>query len=76
MFADAKLKAEQSEALRKEMEFGPWVERMGASEETKAELRDWLMNAKDAAREHLTPRVEGDRIFFSLTEGILIGRKG
>ncbi len=76
MFADAKLKVEHSETLRKEMEFAPWVERRSVDAETKVKLRDWLMNAKDAAREHLTPRVEGDRIFFSLTEGILIGRKG
>lgn len=76
MFADAQLKVEHSETIKKELEFAPWADRMGADAETKLRLRDWLMNAKDAAREHLTPRVDGDRIFFSLTEGIVIGRKG
>jgi ubiquinone/menaquinone biosynthesis C-methylase UbiE len=76
MFADSKIKVEHTETLRKEMEFEPWVERMGVDATTKGKLREWLMNAKDASREHLTPRLDGDRIFFSLTEGILIGRKG
>ena len=75
MFADAKLKVEHSETLAQEMEFEPWVDRRHVDPETRAKLRDWLLNAKDAARDHLTPRVEGDKIFFSLTEGILIGRK-
>lgn len=76
MFQDAKLKVEHSETLRKEMEFQPWVDRRSVNAETKAKLRDWLMNAKDAARDHLTPRVDGDKIFFSLTEAIVIARKG
>ncbi len=76
MFVDAGLKVEHSETLRKEIEFEPWADRMGVGAEIKAELRDWLLNAKDTAREHLMPRREGDRIYFSLTEGIVIGRKG
>ena len=75
VFGDAKLKVEHSETVAKELEFEPWVDRMGVNAETKAKLRDWLMNAPGEAREHLTPRVDGDRMFFSLTEGIVIGRK-
>lgn len=74
-FADAHLKVEHSETLRKEMEFDPWADRMGASAETKAQLRKRLVEAPASVREFLTPRSEGDRMYFTLTEGIIVGRK-
>ncbi len=51
MFADAKLRVEHSETHRKEIEFEPWVERMGVNAETKAKWLNSLINAKDAARD-------------------------
>ncbi len=72
---DAGLRVEQSESFRKEIEFDPWADRMGASPETKDALRAWLNNAPDAAREFLSPRADGDRMFFTLTEAIILGRK-
>jgi hypothetical protein len=75
-FTEAKLKVEHSESHKKEMDFDPWAHRMGASEDTKAKLRERLLEAPDAAREYLAPRVENDRLRFTLTEAILIGRKG
>ncbi|MBI5649758.1 MAG: methyltransferase domain-containing protein [Chloroflexi bacterium] len=74
MFNDAGLQIAHSETIRKEMEFEPWVARMGASGETQAKLRAWLLGERDAAREWLTPRVDGEKLFFSLTEAIVIGR--
>lgn len=74
-FADAKLKVERSEHVTKEMEFEPWAKRMGATEATKTELRRILLDAPEAAREFLAPRVEPDRLVFTLTEAIIIGRK-
>jgi len=75
MFADAGLKVEHSETIRKEMDFQPWVERMGASAATIAELRERLFAATGEAKEFLAPRVDSDRALFGLTEAIVIGRK-
>ncbi len=75
-FADAGLKIEHSETLSKEMEFEPWADRMGASEELKADLRKRLNDAPEGVKQFLTPRAEGDKIFFALHEVIIIGRKG
>lgn len=74
-FADATLKVEHSESRKKEMEFESWAKRMGANEETRAKLRRILLEAPQAVRECLTPRVDGDRLFFALTEAIIIGRR-
>ena len=75
MFNDAGLKIAHSETLRKEMEFEPWVARMGADVETQTKLRAWLLGERDTAREWLTPRVANEKLFFSLTEAIVIGKK-
>jgi ubiquinone/menaquinone biosynthesis C-methylase UbiE len=75
MFSDAGLKVEHTESFSKEMEVDPWADRSGATEETKAKLRKWLDDAPDPAREWLGPRHDGDRIFFSLHEAIIVGRK-
>jgi ubiquinone/menaquinone biosynthesis C-methylase UbiE len=75
-FNDVGLRVEQSEALQKDVQFEPWADRMGASEETKAQLRQWLDTAPPGAREFLAPRREDDKLFFKLTEVILVGRKG
>ena len=75
MFADAGLKVEHTETIRKEIEFQPWVERMGANAATQSELRERLFAATGEAKEFLTPRADGDKVFFSLTEAIVIGRK-
>ncbi len=75
MFADAGLKVEQSETLQKEIELEAWSERMGASEEVKKDLRARLLTAPDEVKAWLTPRVDGDKMYFKLTEGIVFGRK-
>jgi ubiquinone/menaquinone biosynthesis C-methylase UbiE len=74
-FGDAKLKIEHSESFKKEIEFESWADRMGASAETKAKLRALLLDAPNAVREFFAPRVEGDKLCFSLTEAIVVGRK-
>lgn len=75
MLTDAGLKIEHVEELTKEMEFDPWADRLGASAETKAELRKLLDNAPDTVREWLMPRHDGEKMFFTLHEAILIGHK-
>jgi ubiquinone/menaquinone biosynthesis C-methylase UbiE len=76
MMSDAGLKIEHSETMHKEMEFGPWADRMGASAETKEKLRQMLLEeAPPAAKEFWSPRIVGDKLYFSLTEAIIIGKK-
>lgn len=76
MLSDAGLQIEHSESFKKEMEFEPWAERMNVSVEMKTKLRALLLGEMIAsAREFLTPRVDGAKLYFSLTEAIIIGRK-
>ncbi len=72
LFADAGLKVEHSETLKKDVELNSWADRMGASAAVKAELRARLLAAPDAVKAWLTPRAEGDRMVFELTEGIVV----
>jgi ubiquinone/menaquinone biosynthesis C-methylase UbiE len=76
MFADAGLQVERSETLTKDLEFEPWADRMGASPELKAKLRQRLDDAPDSVRAWLTPRQEGEQSLFALHEAILVARKG
>ena len=73
--AKVKLRVEHVETIRKEMEFEPWAKRMGASAKTKTQLRALLRDAPENVRASLTPRTAGKKLFFSLTEAIIIGRK-
>jgi ubiquinone/menaquinone biosynthesis C-methylase UbiE len=75
MFADVGLKVEHTESFSKEIEFDPWADRTSTSTETKKDLRQWLRDAPDPVRHWLTPRSEGDKIFFALHEAIIIARK-
>lgn len=74
-FADAGLTVEHHECLKKAMEFAPWAKRMGASDETLTRLRAMLLEAPPRVREVLTPRLDGEQLFFTLTEAVIIGRK-
>lgn len=75
MFADTGLKVEHTESFKKEMEFEPWADRMSVSAEMKTHLREMLAT-QDAVREFFVPRTESEKLYFSLTEAIVIGRKG
>ncbi len=75
-FEDAGLVVEQTESnAMKDMEFEAWAERMGCSAETKAELKRLLDTAPPEAREFFKPRVEHEKLMFSIRESILIARK-
>ncbi len=75
MFTDAGLQVEQTADFTKEMELDPWAERMGAGPELKVRLRRWLDEAPDTVRDWLTPRHEGDKMFFVLHEAVIVARK-
>jgi SAM-dependent methyltransferase len=74
-FTDAGLRLEHRECLKKEMEFAPWAKRMGADDAMVARLRALVLDAPDAVRAVLTPRLDGARLYFTLTEAVLVGRK-
>ena len=77
MLVDAGLKIEHTESFKKELEFEPWADRMNVSAENKTMLRALLFKDMIAsAREFLMPRTDGDKVYFSLTETIIIARKG
>jgi hypothetical protein len=72
---EAGLRVEHVESARKEIEFEPWADRMGAGAEKKEKLRSLLAQAREGARAFFEPRGEGDQFRFSLEEAILIARK-
>ncbi len=76
MFAEAGLRVAHRESFKKEMEFEPWADRMSVNAETKIKLRALLLReASEAVRDFFASRADGAKLFFSLTEAILIGRK-
>lgn len=74
-FAEAGLKVEQVQESSKHMEFEPWADRMGCTEETKSELKRLLDTAPPEARGFFNPRTENSKLMFSIRETIIIARK-
>lgn len=72
---DAGLTVEHVEESPKHMEFDAWADRMGCTAETKAELKRLLDTASPEAKEFFNPRVDDDKLWFSIREAILIARK-
>lgn len=66
MFSDAGVTVDHVEELEKEMEFDAWAERMGASNDLKATLRQWLANTPVPVQAWLKPRAEGEQLFFKI----------
>ncbi|MBX9589637.1 MAG: methyltransferase domain-containing protein [Hyphomonadaceae bacterium] len=63
------------ERLGKDMEFQPWAERLGAEPATIARLKDMLVDGEPALQAFLRPRLEQEKLWFTLDEAILIARK-
>ncbi len=73
--AGAGLVTEHLERIPKDMEFRPWVERMGCSAETIARCEAMLRDASPALKAFLRPRPENGDVIFTLDEAVLIARK-
>jgi ubiquinone/menaquinone biosynthesis C-methylase UbiE len=73
-FAQAGFTLLHQETAPKEMEFAPWAERMGASPAVIAQLRALLLDAPQFAADFFQPYTIEDKLFFYLTEAILIGK--
>ncbi len=63
------------EASPNHVEFEAWANRMGCTDETKKELLRLLDTTPAAAKEFFHPRIEDDRLMFSIREAILIAPK-
>lgn len=75
VMADTGFELTHKERLPKDMEFEPWVERLGAGTETVARLRSMLMEGAPALQAFLKPRLQDSKLVFTLDEAILIARK-
>jgi hypothetical protein len=69
------LRVQHQETIEKQLDFDPWAKRMNVADEDKTRLELMLRQAPSQAQEYFKPQFSGDRIFFNLTELILIGIK-
>lgn len=75
-FFSAGLTIIQREVFEKELDFVDWAARMRVGGDDLLRLRALLAQAPAAAREWLKPRADGSRMTFTLTETVVVGRKG
>jgi ubiquinone/menaquinone biosynthesis C-methylase UbiE len=75
LITDTGFELVHKERLPKDMEFQPWAERLGASPDIIERLRAMLIEGTPALRAFLRPRVEGENLWFTLDEAIVIARK-
>lgn len=74
-FEEAGLQVTDVQESPKPMEFEPWADRMGCTEETKMELKRLLDTAPPEAKEFFNPRVVDGKLVFSIRESIIIAKK-
>lgn len=75
LFGEVGFQSVRWETGRKRMAFAPWADRMQVAADDKIRLKAMLVQAPRVVKEFLTPEFDGDKIFFTLTEGIIIGNK-
>jgi ubiquinone/menaquinone biosynthesis C-methylase UbiE len=74
-FVSAGLVVVHSETFQKEIDFDEWAARTSIAGDHLMRLRVLLLQAPAGVRQWLKPRRAGSRLLFSITEGIVIGRK-
>lgn len=72
---DARLHVEHVELIGKAMEFDSWAHRLGASDVVVAELSACLASARGALAAFLRPESRDGKLWFVLTEAILLARR-
>ena len=75
VLGDTGLEVSHKERLPKEMEFQPWAERLGCDAATVERLRAMLTEGTPALKAFLKPRLDDDKLWFTLDEAIVIARK-
>ncbi len=75
-FFAAGLEVTHSELFGKEMAFDNWATRLGLSGDDLTRLRVMLVQAPEGVKDWLKPQQVGDALSFTITEAIIIGRKG
>jgi len=63
------------ERLPKEMEFDPWLKRMGVAADAATRLEAMLTDAAPALQAFLKPRRQDRKLYFTLDEILLVARK-
>jgi SAM-dependent methyltransferase len=74
LIAASGLEVRHAEILPKTMELAPWVARMDGGAATVERLRTMLENGTPALKAFLKPRPDGDALWFSLDEAVIIAR--
>jgi ubiquinone/menaquinone biosynthesis C-methylase UbiE len=72
---DTGFKILHKERLGKDMDFQPWAERLGCDAPTISRLRSMLTDGSPALKAFLKPRLEGQTLWFTLDEAIIIAVK-
>lgn len=75
MFEKAGLKVENQRELTKEFDFDPWVTRQNVPPENQARLKKMLFEAPPGVSEYMSPRREGEKVYFTLHEAVILGRR-
>jgi len=75
MFAAAGLQVSQIHQLSKEFEFHDWADRQRVSPAGKAQLLHMMRHIPPALQPLLSPRWEGDTLYFSLWEAVITAYK-
>src|SRR6185295_10880538 len=73
-FTDAGLTVQTAEIFRKARDFDAWAGLQTVSDEVRAELRRRLEHAPPGAAEALGPEIREGKLFFYLTEILIVGR--
>ena len=72
--AEAGLTLELAEDSHKDLDFDDWADRMGCDAARKEKLRRLFLDDPEGPRTYFNPRVDGDRLTFSLAEALLVAR--
>lgn len=75
LLTDSGFAIQHAERLPKEMEFGPWVERMGVAPDTADRLETMLTGATPALQAFFQPRRQDGKLYFTLDEILIVARK-
>ena len=75
VLSDTGFEVLHKERLPKDMEFQSWAERLGADTTTIERLRSMLTDGSAALQAFLKPRLDDDKLWFTLDEAIVIARK-
>jgi ubiquinone/menaquinone biosynthesis C-methylase UbiE len=75
LFESVGLAIESTRTVSKELEFNEWADRQRVSSDDKSRLMRMMSEIPEALAPLFRPRTQGDTMFFSLWEAIIVARK-